>query len=92
MVSELMVYFLATAYYRMLPEISLLKEVTGEAAVRLQKSFSPGVIGLKKTDSGEKRAVVIDARYDACSRNVFRHEDLKDAVRISRARNHFICK
>lgn len=76
----------------MLPEITLLREVTGPAAERLQKCFSPGVIGLETNKSGEKRAVVVDARYDSCSRNVFGYDDLKDAVKMSRVRDHFICK
>ena len=31
-----------------------------------------------------------NARYDLCSRNVFRHEDLKDATKLTRVRDHFI--
>ena len=41
---------------------------------------------------GKKEAYVADARKDTGSRNVFRHEDLKDAVKLERVRNHFICK
>lgn len=37
-------------------------------------------------------AVVNDARYDTSSRNVFRHEDLKDAVIMTKIQDHFICK
>jgi len=75
----------ATAFYRLLPEIQLLKPIRGEAAERLQSCFSPGVIGI---DDGE--AFVKDARNDACSRNVFRHEDLKDSVELTKVRDHFI--
>ena len=39
-------------------------------------------------DDGE--AFVKDARNDACSRNVFRHEDLKDSVELTKVRDHFI--
>ena len=42
--------------------------------------------------SGKKKAVVNDARYDMCSRNAFRYDDLKDSVKLTRARDHFICK
>lgn len=63
----------------------------GKAAERLQKCFSPGVIGIKHK-GGKKRAVVNDSRYDTSSRNVFRHEDLKDAVIMSKVQDHFICK
>jgi len=75
----------ATAFYRLLPEVKLLKPIRGEAAERLQSCFSPGVIGI---EAGE--AVVKDARNDACSRNVFRHEDLKDSVEMTKVRDHFI--
>lgn len=81
----------ATAYYRLLPEIKLLKEVEGEAAERLQDCFSKGVIQLvSDPKSGKQVAKVADARLDICSRNVYRHEDLKDAVKMTRARDHFI--
>jgi|LakMenEpi03Aug12_release.lakeMendotaPanAssembly.Ray.scaffolds.fasta_scaffold234250_3 hypothetical protein len=36
----------ATAFYRLLPQVKLLKEVEGEAAQKLQQCFSPGVIDL----------------------------------------------
>lgn len=79
----------ATASYRLLPTIRLLSEIRGEAAVRLQESFSEGVIELKEKD-GEKIAVVADARRDTCSRNVFRHSDLAPLVELGRKKNHFI--
>lgn len=41
-------FVLATVSYRLLPEISLLKDVEGEKAQRLKSSFSPGVIELVK--------------------------------------------
>lgn len=46
-------FFSATAAYRLLPEIVLLTEVSGEAAVRLQSCFSPGVIGIKESDGNK---------------------------------------
>ena len=111
--------YAATAFYRLLPEVKLLKNVEGEAAQRLQQCFSPGVIDLVKDPSGwhsivefscfffaekakkknyiilaegKQVAKVNNARYDICSRNVFRHEDLKDSVKLTRVRDHFICK
>ena len=60
-------------------------------AERLQSCFSPGVIVLDTDDkTGEKVARVGDVRYDNCSRNVLRHDDLKDAVLLSKAKDHFI--
>ncbi|XP_014238469.1 DNA-directed RNA polymerases I and III subunit RPAC1 [Trichogramma pretiosum] len=79
----------ATAAYRLLPDIEIVKEVTGEAAERLQSCFSPGVIDVK-VSQGIKKAVVKDARYESCSRNFFRHDDLKDCIKLSRVADHFI--
>ncbi|XP_052767078.1 DNA-directed RNA polymerases I and III subunit RPAC1-like [Mya arenaria] len=79
----------ATASYRLLPEITLLKPVTGELAVKLQKCFSSGVIEIDTVD-GEKKARVAHPRKDTCSREVMRHDDLKDCVKLCRVRDHFI--
>lgn len=79
----------ATATYRLLPEIKLKTRITGEAAERLRESFSKGVIELVGPD---KEARVIDARNDSGSRNVFRHADLKDKVDHNLIKDHFIFK
>ncbi|PZC80855.1 hypothetical protein B5X24_HaOG213842 [Helicoverpa armigera] len=76
----------ATASYRLLPEVTLTREVRSSEASLLQSCFAPGVIGL----DSEGRAYVRDARYDTCSRNVFRYDEIKDAVILSRVRDHFI--
>ncbi|XP_063538985.1 DNA-directed RNA polymerases I and III subunit RPAC1 [Cydia strobilella] len=76
----------ATASYRLLPEITLTREVIGSESILLQNCFSPGVIGIDP----EGRAFVRDARYDTCSRNVYKYEEIKDAVILSRVRDHFI--
>lgn len=79
---------LATASYRLLPDIVLTREVSGGEAILLQTCFSPGVIGIDT----EGRAFVQEARYDTCSRNVYRYDEIKDSVILSRIRDHFICK
>ncbi|CAN2390529.1 transcription by RNA polymerase III [Pristimantis euphronides] len=79
----------ATASYRLLPEITLLRPVEGELAERLQRCFSPGVIGVDSV-AGKKVARVANARMDTCSREIFRHDDLKDLVKMGRVRDHFI--
>lgn len=76
----------ATAFYRLLPEIKLTREVRGKDAFLLQKCFSPGVIGIDEND----KAYVKDARYDTCSRNVYRYPELADSVEMSRIRDHYI--
>lgn len=80
-----------TASYRILPEIHLTRDVFDEQAQRLQQCFAPGVIAIKMNE-GKRQAYVADARYDTCSRNVFRYDDLRDAVVMSRIKDHFICK
>ncbi|XP_045502649.1 DNA-directed RNA polymerases I and III subunit RPAC1 [Colias croceus] len=76
----------ATATYRLLPEIILTREVNGSEACLLQSCFSPGVISIDSNGC----AYVKDARYDSCSRNVYRYDNIKDAVILSRIRDHFI--
>jgi len=44
----------ATAFYRLLPEITLTRDVEDEQAERLQKCFSPGVIGIEETTTGKR--------------------------------------
>jgi len=79
----------ATASYRLLPEIILKKPVTGEMAHRLKSCFPKGVI---KVDSvgGEDVARVANCRRDTCSREVLRHSDLKECVELTRVKDHFI--
>ncbi|KAF7663560.1 hypothetical protein LDENG_00207400, partial [Lucifuga dentata] len=79
----------ATASYRLLPDITLLEPVLGEKAERLQRCFSQGVIDLENVD-GTKVAKVVNSRLDTCSREVLRHDDLKNAVKLGRVRDHFI--
>ncbi|GAB1608694.1 DNA-directed RNA polymerases I and III subunit RPAC1-like [Argonauta hians] len=79
----------ATASYRLLPEITLLSPVRGEQAQRLQSCFSAGVIEIDVVD-GVETARVAHARKDTCSREVLRHDDLKNFVRLSKIRDHFI--
>ncbi|XP_028325076.1 DNA-directed RNA polymerases I and III subunit RPAC1 [Gouania willdenowi] len=79
----------ATASYRLLPEITLLEQVEGDKAERLKGCFSPGIIDVKEVD-GRKVAVVVNSRLDTCSREVLRHNDLKNLVKLGRVRDHFI--
>ncbi|XP_025028980.1 DNA-directed RNA polymerases I and III subunit RPAC1 isoform X2 [Python bivittatus] len=79
----------ATASYRLLPEITLLQPVEGEAAERLKKCFSSGVIEIEEI-KGKKVARVANARLDTFSREIFRHDDLKNLVHLARVRDHYI--
>ncbi|XP_062319525.1 DNA-directed RNA polymerases I and III subunit RPAC1 [Osmerus eperlanus] len=79
----------ATASYRLLPEITLMETVEGEKAERLKSCFSPGVIELENCN-GKVIAKVVNSRPDTCSREVLRHDDLKNLVKLARVRDHFI--
>uniref|UniRef100_A0AAQ4RGF3 DNA-directed RNA polymerases I and III subunit RPAC1 n=1 Tax=Gasterosteus aculeatus aculeatus TaxID=481459 RepID=A0AAQ4RGF3_GASAC len=79
----------ATASYRLLPDITLLEPVEGERAERLKRCFSRGVIDIQDV-AGKKVAKVVDSRLDTCSREFLRHDDLKNAVKLARFRDHFI--
>ena len=57
----------ATAFYRLMPAITITSPVTGDEARKLQKCFSPGVI-----DIVDNQAKVINPRQDTCSRNIYR--------------------
>lgn len=77
----------ATATYRLMPDIKIKEKVVGKEAIKLQKSFSKGVIGITGPDD---EAVVLNARIDSGSRNVFRHANLKDKVKYDLIKDHFI--
>uniref|UniRef100_A0A672NLG2 RNA polymerase I and III subunit C n=1 Tax=Sinocyclocheilus grahami TaxID=75366 RepID=A0A672NLG2_SINGR len=79
----------ATASYRLLPEITILQTIEGEQAERLKRCFSPGVIEIQNVNA-RKVAKVVDSRLDACSREVLRHDDLKNLVKLGRVWDYFI--
>ncbi|ORZ00813.1 DNA-directed RNA polymerase [Syncephalastrum racemosum] len=79
----------STASYRLLPEIRILEPITGDAAYRFQKCFSPGVIKVVK-ENGVPTAQVDKARNDTVSREVLRHKEFENKVQLTRVRDHFI--
>jgi DNA-directed RNA polymerase I and III subunit RPAC1 len=82
----------ATASYRLLPQIELLKEFEGEEAEQLKQCFSEGVIEIVENSKGKRFAKVVNSRLDSGSRNVFRYPELKDMVKMSLVKDHFICE
>lgn len=79
-----------TASYRLLPEIIIKEPITGEDAVKFQKCFPKGVIGIRNVSSSKKEAYVVNPRLDTVSRECLRHEEFKDKVLLTRVRDHFI--
>ncbi|RAO69564.1 uncharacterized protein BHQ10_005576 [Talaromyces amestolkiae] len=94
----------ATATYRLLPEIRIMRPIIGEDAKKFAKCFPKGVIGFEKITSaeaakkgsgyeghaGEDKAVVVDPFKDTVSRECLRHDEFKDKVKLGRVRDHFI--
>ncbi|GJJ68338.1 DNA-directed RNA polymerases I and III subunit RPAC1 [Entomortierella parvispora] len=79
----------ATATYRLLPEILINGEITGESAVKFQQCFPEGVVDVV-VENGVKKAVVVNPRKDTVSREVLRHAEFENKVKLTRVRDHFI--
>ena len=80
----------ATASYRLMPHITLLKPVRGKLADALQSCFTPGVIGVCESSDGDKEAYVADSSRDTLAREALQHPMIKDCVKIECVRDHFI--
>lgn len=94
----------ATATYRLLPDIKITRPILGDDAVKFARCFPPGVIALDKVSAeeaarsgsgyegheGENKAVVKDPYKDTVSRECLRHEEFEGKVKLGRIRDHFI--
>ncbi|XWW97228.1 hypothetical protein V2A60_005210 [Cordyceps javanica] len=93
----------ATASYRLLPTIKILRPIVGRDAEKFQRCFPSGVVGLRKVTReeaapgsgledhvGEMRAVVEDPMKDTVSRECLRHPEFEGKVKLGRRRDHFI--
>ncbi|TPX30646.1 DNA-directed RNA polymerase [Synchytrium microbalum] len=81
----------ATASYRLLPKIEILKAIKGADAEKFRQCFTPGVIECVPTADGSSvEAKVVNPRKDTVSREVLRHPEFDDKVRLSRVRDHFL--
>jgi len=81
----------ATASYRLLPDIKITQPILGHDAKKFQRCFPRGVIDLVKDgESDEQKAVVADPMKDTVSRECLRHDEFKDKVKLGRIRDHFI--
>jgi DNA-directed RNA polymerase I and III subunit RPAC1 len=81
----------ATASYRLLPEITILEPIIGEDAEEFKNCFVEGVIEVVE-ENGVKTAKVVNPRKDTVSREVLRHDKFANKVRLTRVRDHFIFK
>jgi DNA-directed RNA polymerase I and III subunit RPAC1 len=93
----------ATAYYRLMPQIDILRPILGADAKKFARCFPKGVIRLDKVtkkdleeegyedaSEGDEKAVVADAMRDTVSRECLRHDEFKNKVMLGRVRDHFI--
>ncbi|KAF0540271.1 DNA-directed RNA polymerases I and III subunit RPAC1 [Gigaspora margarita] len=83
----------ATASYRLMPEIILKKEITGDLADKFAACFTKGVVEVEDSYvEGQfiKCAKVVNPRIDMVSREVLRHKEFEDIVQLTRIRDHFI--
>ncbi|XP_064990850.1 uncharacterized protein LOC135628214 isoform X4 [Musa acuminata AAA Group] len=79
----------ATAWYRMLPEVSLLKEVTGDVAEKLVKKCPVNVFDIEDLGNGGKKAVVANPRACTLCRECIRGVN-EELVELRRVKDHFI--
>ena len=94
----------ATATYRLLPTIDIVKPIVGNDAKKFARCFPRGVIELEDVTeeesvqtgteydgkAGEKKAVVNNTFKDTVSRECLRHDEFKGKVKLGRVRDHFI--
>ena len=80
----------ATAYYRMMPEVTLLRDVTGRDAQILKDKCPNDVFDIEDLGNGSQKAVVKNARNCTVCRECIRDKSWTDRVELSRVRNHFI--
>ncbi|XP_078439656.1 uncharacterized protein LOC144709880 [Wolffia australiana] len=83
----------ATTWYRMLPEIVLLKEVEGKLAEELMKKCPVNVFkDIEDIATGKKKAVVANPRACTLCRECIRGDGWEEHVAVRRIKDHFIFK
>ncbi|XAR56809.1 DNA-directed RNA polymerase [Bertholletia excelsa] len=80
----------ATAWYRMLPEIVLLQNVEDEKAEELVKKCPVNVFDIEDIGKGKRRATVARPRACTLCRECIREEGWDKYVAIRRVKDHFI--
>ncbi|PIN09740.1 RNA polymerase I and III, subunit RPA40/RPC40 [Handroanthus impetiginosus] len=80
----------ATAWYRMLPEVVLLQEIEDERAEELVKKCPVNVFDIEDIGKGRKRATVARPRSCTLCRECIRGDDWDKLVALRRVKDHFI--
>ncbi|KAI9598953.1 DNA-directed RNA polymerase [Syncephalis fuscata] len=79
----------ATAYYRLMPEIVITQDIVDADADKFAKCFVPGVIKIVK-ERGVRKAMVDNPRLCTMNREALRHDEFKNKVKIMHKPTHFI--
>ncbi|KAF8331920.1 DNA-directed RNA polymerases I and III 40 kDa polypeptide [Cantharellus anzutake] len=83
----------ATASYRLLPHITIQEPILPRSIPKFKNCFPAGVIESRTNPStGEEEVFVANPRKDTMSREVLRHEEFKDIVKLARVRDFFLCE
>ncbi|XP_023759557.1 uncharacterized protein LOC111907974 [Lactuca sativa] len=80
----------ATAWYRMLPEVILLKDIEDDDAEELVKKCPVNVFDIEDIAKGRKRATVARPRACTLCRECIREPGWEEKVALRRVKDHFI--
>ncbi|MED6192672.1 hypothetical protein PIB30_012273 [Stylosanthes scabra] len=81
----------ATAWYRMLPEVVLLENIEDELADELKEKCPVGVFDIEDIGKGKRRATVARPRDCTLCRECIRGgKDWEDRISLRRVKDHFI--
>lgn len=78
-----------TASYRLMPEVIIKEEITGEEAEKLVKTCPMGVFDIEDI-GGKQKAVVGTARNCSMCRECIRDPEMNDKIELTRVRDHFV--
>lgn len=78
----------STAYYRLLPEINLLKEVKGEKAIQIKQICPMKVFDIE--DTGKLK--IADSRKCTMCRECIRQEEYSSYIQLSKRKDIYECK
>jgi len=81
----------STAYYRLLPEITIKSQIIGEEAFKLKKICPTGVFDVEDIN-GEKRAYVKDVRKCTTCRECIRAPQFTESILLEKVKDHYECK
>jgi DNA-directed RNA polymerases I and III subunit RPAC1 len=80
----------STAYYRLMPDIKIQREINDEDAHALKKLCPTGVFDVEETDMGS-RAIVKNPRNCTTCRECIRYAPFKDNIDLGKIKDHFEC-